>query len=227
MIIIFFLTILTFIAVPLDSVLKRKIYYAFFGGAILIGIIILLAALNGKELLTSTQTQRFNFLKPCQRYMEAGTGYQVCNGYIAINNGGLFGVGIGNSTQKYLYLPEAHTDFIFPVIIEELGLVTGILIILAYAFIIYRILVIARKSSNLMGSIICYGVAMYIFMHIFVNFVGILGLLPLTGVPLPFLSYGGCYAICITLAITMVERINIDTYNYRQEENIRNKIKGR
>ena len=96
------------------------------------GIIGALIFLNGNsEILTSTQASRFNFKNPCSRYLEE-TGYQVCNGYIAINNGGLFGVGLGKSTQKYLYLPESHTDFIFPIIIEELGAITGIGIILIY-----------------------------------------------------------------------------------------------
>ena len=83
---------------------------------------------TGKTGLYEYQLQRFNFSKPCQRYTEVGTGYQVCNSYIAINNGGLLGVGIGNSTQKYLYLPESYTDFIFPVIVEELGMLVGIFI---------------------------------------------------------------------------------------------------
>ena len=97
----------------------------------------------GKKILTTTQLNRFNFKEPCNRYTE-DTGYQVCNGYIAINNGGLFGVGLGNSTQKYLYLPEAHTDFIFPIVIEELGVITGILVILMYIFILVFLLNILR-----------------------------------------------------------------------------------
>ena len=65
------------------------------------------------------------------------TGYQVCNGFIAYHNGGLFGVGLGNSSQKYLYLPEAHTDFIFPILVEELGLIIGIVVIIGYIIILY------------------------------------------------------------------------------------------
>ena len=86
-------------------------------GAIILGLSVILF---GQTILKSYQVSRIlNYKNPCQRYTEE-TGYQVCNGYIAINNGGLLGVGLGNSTQKYLYLPEAHTDFIFPIICEAM-----------------------------------------------------------------------------------------------------------
>ena len=117
-------------------------------------------------LETNYRLNRFVYTIPCDRY-EENSGYQVCNGYIAIDNGGLFGVGIGNSTQKHLYLPESYTDFIFPVIVEELGLIVGIIILLIYAYIIYRILLIAKKTYSLAHGLICYGVAAYIFIHIF------------------------------------------------------------
>jgi cell division protein FtsW len=225
MLIIVIIGAFTYASVPIAKKIKKKINMVLFSGVALLSTIMLLAVLNGNQILTSAQLQRFNFLDPCERYMEAGTGYQVCNGYIAINNGGLFGVGIGNSTQKYLYLPEAHTDFIFPVIIEELGLLVGIIILLLYIFILYRILLIAKKSYTLMNSIICYGVAIYIFAHIFINLVGVLGILPLTGVPLPFLSYGGSYTINLILSIAMVERIAIENNNNNKDIQISKKIK--
>lgn len=216
---------LIFLAVPLLPNVKKKVFkYGIYTLIfVLVGIIILL--LSGKSGLYEYQLQRFNFLNPCQRYTEVGTGYQVCNGYIAINNGGLFGVGIGNSTQKYLYLPESYTDFIFPVIVEELGLIVGIIILLVYAYIIYRILYIAKKTYTLAHGLICYGVAAYIFVHVFINLVGVLGLLPLTGVPLPFLSYGGSYALCLTISLTIVQRINAETLLMKQEERLKNKIR--
>ncbi len=224
-IIIFGISFAMLCAVPLLPIVKKKtqmiIFITIFFGVILITILLL----TGKSGLYAYQLQRFNFLKPCQRYTEVGTGYQVCNSYIAINNGGLFGVGIGNSTQKYLYLPESFTDFIFPVIVEELGLITGILIILVYAYVIFRILYIAKKCYTLSHGLICYGVAAYIFIHIFINLVGVLGLLPLTGVPLPFLSYGGSYALCLTIGLTLVQRINIETSILMQEERLKNKIR--
>ncbi|MBQ1812343.1 MAG: FtsW/RodA/SpoVE family cell cycle protein [Bacilli bacterium] len=223
--IIFIISALLFIGVPLLPTVKKKIWSkiiltAIFGVAILAVLFV-----TGKTGLYEYQLQRFNFLKPCQRYTEVGTGYQVCNSYIAINNGGLFGVGIGNSTQKYLYLPESYTDFIFPVIIEELGLIVGIVIIFMYAIILYRIIMIAKSCYNLSQGLICYGVAIYILVHIFINLVGVLGLMPLTGVPLPFLSYGGSYSLCLTIALTMVQRIKAETEITKQEEKLKNKIR--
>ena len=84
--------------------------------------------------------------------------------------------------------------------------------------IIYRILVIAKKSVNIQNSLICYGIACYIFLHTIINLVGVLGLLPLTGVPLPFLSYGGSFALTLALALAIVQRISIENYNYLQKK---------
>lgn len=224
-IIIGLLSFIIFLAVPLLPVVKKKTNKIILLTIVFVGFIVGILLLTGKSGLYEYQLQRLNFLKPCARYTEVGTGYQVCNSYIAINNGGLFGVGIGNSTQKYLYLPEAHNDFIFPVIIEELGLIIGVVILLIYGYIIYRILKIAKKSYNLSSGLLCYGVAVYIFIHLFVNFTGVLGLLPLTGVPLPFLSYGGSYALCVTISLILVQRVAIETYSLKQEERLKNKIK--
>ena len=163
------------------------------------------------------QKQRFNYSKPCTRYQE-DTGYQVCNGYIAINNGKIFSIEPGNSKQKYLYLPEAHTDFIFPIIVEEMGLVTGIIVILIYGVMIFRILVIAQKSYNIENSLICYGTAAYIFFHVVINLTGVLGILPLTGVPLPFLSYGGSFALSLAVALSLVQRVSIENYNFEKKK---------
>lgn len=224
-IIIFCVSFVMLCGVPLLPEVRKKTW-KIVGITVIFGVILIcILLLTGKSGLYAYQLQRFNFLNPCQRYTEVGTGYQVCNSYIAINNGGLFGVGIGNSTQKYLYLPESYTDFIFPVIVEELGLIVGILIIFAYAYIIFRILGIAKRCYTLSHGLICYGVAAYIFIHVFINLVGVLGLLPLTGVPLPFLSYGGSYALCLTIGLTLVQRINVETTIMRQEERLKNKIR--
>ena len=216
-----------FFAVPFLPNVKKKTNKIILLSIAFISILGVVFVSSGKIGLYEYQIQRLNFLKPCARYTEVGTGYQVCNSYIAINNGGLFGVGIGNSTQKYLYLPESYTDFIFPVIVEELGLVTGAIILIVYAYIIFRILKIAKNSLNLMNGIICYGVAAYIFVHLFINLTGVLGLLPLTGVPLPFLSYGGSYALSLTVALTLVQRVSIETYNSNQKERLKTKLKER
>lgn len=197
---------LTFISIPVvqNNIIK-------FIKIIAIGCILAIVAFlySGNDFLSSIQKGRLNFKNPCSRYTET-TGYQVCNGFIAINNGGLFGVGLGNSTQKYLYLPESHTDFIFPIIVEELGLVTGIVIILGYAYILARILKIAKSSENLRCSILAYGTFWYFTLHILVNLLGVLALIPLTGVPLPFLSYGGSFTVNAIIMIFVVERVNIE-----------------
>lgn len=197
---------LTFISIPLvKNNMIRFIKIIAIG--LVIGLIVLLY--SGADFLNSMQIDRLTFQNPCSRYTET-TGYQVCNGFIAINNGGLFGVGLGNSTQKYLYLPESHTDFIFPIIVEELGLVTGILIILGYVFMLYRILKIAKSSENLRCSVLAYGTFWFLTLHILVNLLGILALIPLTGVPLPFLSYGGSFTVNVIIMLFVVERVNIE-----------------
>lgn len=160
-------------------------------------------------ILTDAQLARFNFFNPCTRY-ETG-GYQVCNGFIALNDGGLLGLGIGKSKQKYSYISEPHTDSIFAIIGEELGFIRSSLIFVVYAFILYRILGLSAKANTIRGKYICLGVAVYLFMHIFLNLGGILGLIPLTGVPLPFLSYGGSFTISFIVALTLVQRVAIET----------------
>ena len=152
-----------------------------------------------------------DFKRPCDRILENGS--QVCNCYIAINNGGLTGVGLGNSTQKYLYLPEPYTDFIFAIVVEELGIITGIVVILLYMIVLYRILVIGRKAKNNRGAVMCYGIAFYIFIHIAVNLLGIMGIIPLTGVPLPFLSYGGSFTISLIAALAIVQKVAIESHS--------------
>ena len=187
-------------------------------GIALLGILLVY---SGKELINSVQMSRFEFRNPCSRYTEK-TGYQVCNGFIAIHNGGLFGLGLGNSTQKYLYLPEAHTDFIFPILIEELGLIAGIIVIIGYGFLLYRILKIASSADNPRGAILAYGTFLMIFIHLLINFMGILALIPLTGVPVPFLSYGGSSTINVLLMTFVVQRVAIDTKNHQTKKEIAN-----
>ena len=197
---------LIFLAQPISKSIKMKSVMVIIGIIVMGGFVVLT---SGKQLILERQMERLNFTKPCDRLLT--TGNQVCNGYIAINNGGLFGKGLGNSTQKYLYLPEPYTDFIFTITIEELGAIVGVLIILLYTVLLYRILAIGKKSYTNRGSTICYGVAIYIFLHIAVNLLGIFGLMPMTGVPLPFMSYGGSFTICLIAALTAVQRVSVET----------------
>ena len=205
-----------FLTLPFKEKAMKYFKYAALG-VVAIGLYILLF---NSSMLTHTQESRFNFKAPCSRYTQE-TGYQVCNGFIAIKNGGLFGVGLGNSTQKYLYLPESHTDFIFPIIVEEMGLVVGIVIIMVYAFMLYRIYLLSRQATNLRNQIICFGVFIYLSLHILINLVGITALLPLTGVPLPLLSYGGSFAVNVILMLFVVERIAYETNVERLLQKVR------
>ena len=148
------------------------------------------------------------------------TGYQVCNGFIAFHNGGLFGVGLGNSSQKYLYLPEAHTDFIYPILVEELGLIIGILVLIGYGYMLYRILRIAKSADCIRNAVICYGAFMLILLHLLVNFLGTLALIPLTGVPLPFLSYGGSFNMNVILILFVVERVAVENKQNQEKREL-------
>ena len=206
--VIFGIVILIFYALPLKKQTRSPINKLFLGGIVLASLALLL---TGGSFLRDYQLKRFNFIDPCERYEEE-TGYQLCNSLIALKNGGLTGKGIGESTQKYLYLPEAHTDFIFPIIIEEWGLIVGIIIIGLYCFILIRILAIAKNATNLGNSIIAYGVFAYLLFHMTINIVGVTGIGPLTGVPLPFLSYGGSYTLTLLFSMGLVQRVHYETY---------------
>lgn len=197
---------LTFISIPMVQNNMIRVIKVLVIGVVIAAIIVLY---SGSDLLNSMQMDRLTFRNPCSRYTEV-TGYQVCNGFIAINNGGLFGVGLGNSTQKYLYLPESHTDFIFPIIVEELGLIFGIILILGYAWVLFRILKIAKASENLRCSVLAYGTFWFLTLHILINLLGILALIPLTGVPLTLLSYGGSFTVNVIVMLFIVQRVNIE-----------------
>ena len=192
---------LMFFISPVSNRIKIRVFGIFLIFAAFIGILLL----SGANILPENKLARFNLYDPCSRYIT--TANQLCNSYIAINGGGLTGKGLGNSTQKYLYLPEAHTDFIFAIYVEELGLIGAIVLIALYFVLLVRIIVIGKMAPTIAKKMICYGVSFYLFMHVIVNLTGVLGILPMTGVPLPFMSYGGSICLCTLLALTMVERI--------------------
>ena len=162
-------------------------------------------------LLSNAQLARFDFFDPCSKY--STTGYQVCNAFIAINNGGLTGLGLGNSTQKYSYIPEPHTDMVFSIIAEENGVLICSLIFIAYIYILFKILKLSMVAEKISHKYICLGTATYIFLHILINLGGLFGLIPLTGVPLPFLSYGGSFTISLIGTLAIIQRIHIEYKN--------------
>ena len=206
-IILILISFFCFLEVPFIKKNKKTISKIILIGAAILAVF---GSLFINEILTDEKKSRITqFSNPCERYQD-DTGYQVCNGFIAIANGGLFGVGLGQSSQKYLYLPESHTDFIFPIICEECGAIVGSLIILGYGFILLRILKIAKKADNVRNRIIAYGTFWYFCLHILINLLGILALIPLTGVPLPFLTYGGSYTLNALILLFFTERVAIE-----------------
>ena len=209
-----FIVMFIFFLAPIEKSIKMKTVGILLGVAFILGVILLN---SGQDLISERQLSRFDFTRPCSEEKFYTDGNQVCNAYIAVNNGGLFGKGLGNSTQKYLYLPEAHTDFIFAILLEELGLVAGISVIILYTLVLARIIIIGKRSYNSRGAIICYGIAFYIFLHIIINLMGIFGMMPMTGVPLPFMSYGGSFTLCLVTALTIVQRIAIENKTYEEK----------
>lgn len=164
---------------------------------------------------------RFMYADPCN---SDSFKYQVCNGFIAIRNGGIKGLGIGESTQKYLYLPYSHTDFIFPIIVEETGVIFGSLIIVGYAIIAGIIFKISSQAYNFRGSLLCFGVGVFLLVHVFVNLGGALGLIPLTGIPLPLLSFGGTSVITMLISFSFVQMVNIETRERKSELKLKKAI---
>jgi cell division protein FtsW len=135
------------------------------------------------------------------------TGYQIIQSFIAIQTGGLTGLGLGESRQKLFYLPEAHTDFIFSIIGEELGFVGTMVILLFFFFFIYFGLKIAVKAHNPFGKFVAVGIVTMIGFQAFLNMGVVTGLLPTKGLPLPFISYGGTNLIMTMFAVGILMNI--------------------
>lgn len=201
-----------FVLFAFSPILRKEKFNALFLSLGVVAILLIVRLSITGYILSETQMSRLNnFFNPCSKYED--TGYQVCNAFIAINNGGLTGVGLGKSTQKYSYIPEPHTDMVFAIIAEENGVLKCTLIFIAYLIIIYRILKLSTKTKQLKNKYICLGTATYIFLHILVNLGGLFGIIPLTGVPLPFLSYGGSFSLSLIATLALIQRIHIEMKN--------------
>lgn len=145
----------------------------------------------------------------------SGAGHQLANSYYAMSNGGWFGLGLGNSIEKQGYLPEAHTDFVFSIVIEELGFVGASLILALLFFLILRIILVGIRAKNPFNSMMAIGLGGMLLVQTFVNIGGISGLIPSTGVTFPFLSQGGNSLWVISVAIAFV--LNIDASEKRAQ----------
>ena len=141
-----------------------------------------------------------------------GAGYHVIQSMIAIGSGGLFGKGFLEGTQVRLhFLPEQHTDFIFSVLAEEGGLVAVGVLLAIYALLISRMLVVAGKAHTRFGSLLVTGIAAIFMLYVFVNIGMVSGILPVVGVPLPFVSYGGSALLTMIAALGIVMRVAIES----------------
>lgn len=139
-----------------------------------------------------------------------GTGFQIIQSLFAIGPGGLFGLGLGKSRQKFFYLPESHTDFIFAIVAEELGFIGGSFILLLFALLFWRGIRIALGAPDLFGSILAVGIIAMIAIQVMINIGVVVGLIPVTGITLPFLSYGGSSLTLMLMAVGVL--LNISRY---------------
>jgi len=142
-----------------------------------------------------------------------GKSYHIRQVLLALGSGGIFGVGFGASRQKYLFLPEASTDSIFAVIAEELGLIGGIMIIFVFIFFVMRGLKIAKAAPDKFSSVLAAGISAWIGGQAFLNIGSMVSLVPLTGIPLPFISYGGSSLVMILTACGILLNISKFTNN--------------
>lgn len=196
---IFFIAVMIFIAG-----IDRKYIIA----VLIIGLIFLIIGLIAFYSIMQDYTPRENyqvdrivtFFYP--ELDPEDTGYQVIQSKTAIGSGLLYGRGLYEGVQNQLgYLPTKETDFIFAVIGEELGLLGGLLLLSLYAILLYRLIRIARHASNLFGSLMVSGITAMLFFHIFENIGMTMGLLPVTGIPLPFISSGGTFMLINMVSI--------------------------
>jgi len=188
--------------------MKHLALLTLFAGSIL--------AVTVPKMITDTRLSRITgaydpFLNP------DSTGYHLIQSYIAISGGGVTGEGLGQSVQKLGYLWGAHTDFIMAVIAEELGIFGVILVIGLFVVITLRGLFIARKCTDSFGSLLAIGISSMISIQAIINLGAISGILPITGVPLPFLSYGGSSLFILLISIGILNNITKSINLAKQE----------
>jgi cell division protein FtsW len=190
------------------------------GGVRLSQFLLLLMSLAGAlALLAMTSPYRLqrltSFLNPWADPYDSG--FQLTQALIAFGRGEWFGVGLGASIQKLFYLPEAHTDFLFAVMAEELGLLAVILVVMAYLFLIYKALSIGRRAEKReqpFSGYVAYGLGIWIGVQAFINMGVNMGVLPTKGLTLPLMSYGGSSLLVMCVAIALLLRIDYETRKY-------------
>ncbi|MDP3888834.1 MAG: putative lipid II flippase FtsW [bacterium] len=144
-----------------------------------------------------------------------GASYHIRQILLAIGSGGLFGMGLGASRQKYEYLPESMTDSIFAIISEEMGFLGAVVLILAFLFIIWRGFKIAQEAPDTFGKLLAVGITSWIGFQAMVNFASMVALVPLTGIPLPFISFGGSSLVVVLAGVGIL--LNISKYRVKKK----------
>ena len=181
-------------------------------GAVIITIGVLVVLPRIVQHSDSFRLQRILVWLNPEAYADEG-GYQVMQALYAIGSGGLFGKGLGNSTQKLGALPEAQNDMIFSIICEELGVFGASIVILLFVFLLYRLFFIAQNAPDLLGSLIATGIFVHISLQVVLNIAVVINLIPTTGITLPFVSYGGTSILFLmaemTIALSVSKRIRL------------------
>ncbi|QEP43049.1 putative lipid II flippase FtsW [Ectothiorhodospiraceae bacterium BW-2] len=175
-----------------------------------------LVAMAGLALLAFTSPYR---LERLQSYLDPwsdqyGSGYQLTQALIAFGRGDWIGAGLGSSVQKLFYLPEAHTDFVYAVVAEELGVLGAALLLLLFGWLIARLFIIGQRAMSqrlIFGGYLCYGIAIWLALQTIINMGVNMGLLPTKGLSLPLLSYGGSNLLMIFIALALVMRVVTET----------------
>lgn len=185
--------------------------------ALLFGSTGSIVAIMFRFLISSNQSARFTAAYHPFSVMN-GSGWQLINSYIAISSGGLFGKGLGNSIEKAGYLPEPYTDFIMSIVGEELGIVGVSFVLICILYLIVRGILVGIKCTDVFGSLLAIGISAFIGIESIVNLGAVSGLLPVTGVTLPFVSYGGSSLVILMFSVGVL--INISSFVKMREKQI-------
>ncbi|MGX6970255.1 FtsW/RodA/SpoVE family cell cycle protein [Vagococcus bubulae] len=215
--IIFFL----FAVLVLSSGIPAGYTFLSFGGLVVfIGLVWQIVMFNGGMLIPERFSHVYKRFSVMSNPFEdkLNNGFQLVNSYFAIYNGGWFGKGLGKSIQKKGFLPVAETDFIFSITMEELGLIASIIILMILFYLILRILSIGIRSTNAFNSLACIGISTAILLQLFVNLGGILSIMPMTGVPFPFMSYGGSNLMTLSILVGIALNISADEKRHQLYE---------
>lgn len=195
--------------IGLSQIFVSGINLLYLGGAMVIGaisaiLLIIFSPYRRDRLLTFFEVTRD----------PTGKSYHIRQILLALGSGGIFGVGLGASRQKFLFLPESSTDSIFAVIAEELGLIGGFAIIALFIYFLYKGLKIARNAPDQFSQIVAVGISAWISGQAFLNIASMVALVPLTGIPLPFFSYGGSSLVMILTGCGILLSISREAHSY-------------